>query len=137
MLSETCHFRYVIYCLYLSQIHVNIITPKSYSLLTGTSHSVRYTQKTDSLSWKSLAHEMKKKMGKYDQRLETVICLCMQGRGGGTLWQSKKSSNALVMLFKAHLSSIWRIFFSEIGKKNSSSDDDNGPHVHTTINNET
>ena len=43
---------------------------------------------------------MKKKMGKYDQRLETVICLCMQGkgRGGGDAGfdKVKKSSIATI-----------------------------------------
>ena len=66
----------------------------------------------------------KKKKKEIWSALETLIYLCML--------ECKKNVHTLAMLFKAHLSSIWWIF-SWLEKMPN---DDNGPDVHTAINNE-
>ena len=69
-------------------------------------------------------HEMKKRNMIRDWKLLSIYA-CKSGK--------KIVKLTLAMLFKAHLSSIWRIFFSCHEKMPN---DDNGPDVHTAINNE-
>ena len=71
-----------------------------------------------------------KKKQKYDQRLETVIYLCMQLKCGR---EKNSEANTLAMLFEAHRSLLIDFFVATKTAKNA----DNGPHVHIPINNET
>ena len=52
-------------------------------------------------------------MGKYDQRLETVIYLCMQLKCGR---EKNSEANTLAMLFEAHRSLLIEIFLLPIQK---------------------